>query len=105
MDWNSSNKKKIIDKYKPQELRNHRHRISMLAQAGWSFSSFGGAERIKEKFEAFAHIEYNNEQFKILIIYKNCILNGADLFHRKIKKKKIDKNFFSKRSIKINGRK
>ena len=43
----------------------------MLAQAGWSFSSFGSLEKIREKFEAFAHSEYNNNQFKsmnILII-------------------------------------
>ena len=94
-------KKKNIDKYKPQELRNHRHRISMLAQAGWSFSSFGGVEKIKEKFEAFAHVEYNNEQYKNSNHIQNCILNGADLFHRKIKKKKIDKNFFPKDLLKL----
>ena len=68
----------------------------MLAQAGWSFSSFGGVEKIKEKFEAFAHVEYNNEKFKSSNHIQNCILNGTDLFHRKIKKKKIDKNFFPK---------
>ena len=94
-------KKKIIDKFKPQELRNNRYRISMIAQAGWSFSSFGSLERIQEKFEAFAHDEYNNEQFKNSNHIQNCILNGADLFHRQIKKKKIDKNFFPKDLLKL----
>tara|TARA_B100001540_G_scaffold152106_1_gene134717 strand:+ start:229 stop:477 length:249 start_codon:yes stop_codon:yes gene_type:complete len=73
----------------------------MIAQAGWSFSSFGSLERIQEKFEAFAHDEYNNEQFKNSNHIQNCILNGADLFHRKIKKKKIDKNFFPKDLLKL----
>ena len=56
--------KKVIDKYEPQYLRNSRYKISTIAQAGWSFSSFGSTEKIYEKFDAFAHDEYNNEKFK-----------------------------------------
>ena len=56
--------KKVIDKYEPQYLRNSRYKISTIAQAGWSFSSFGSTEKIHEKFDAFAHDEYNNEKFK-----------------------------------------
>ena len=85
---------KIIQKFKPQNLRNNRWRISMLAQAGWSFSSFGSFEKIQEKFEAFAHDEYNNDSFKSADHINNCIKNGTDLFKRNVKKKKIQKNFF-----------
>ena len=85
---------KIIQKFNPQNLRNNRWRISMLAQAGWSFSSFGSLEKIQEKFEAFAHDEYNNDNFKSADHINNCIKNGTDLFNRNIKKKKIQKNFF-----------
>ena len=87
-------KNKIIQKFKPQDLRNNRWRVSMLAQAGWSFSSFGSLEKIREKFEAFAHSEYNNDQFKSDEHINNCLKNGSDLFKRNIKKKKIEKNFF-----------
>ena len=88
--------KKVIDKYEPQYLRNSRYKISTIAQAGWSFSSFGSTEKIHEKFDAFAHDEYNNKKFKSAEHIKNCKEKGADLFHRNIKKKKISKDFFPK---------
>ena len=31
------------------------NKISDFSDSGWSFSSFGGPEAIKKKFEAFAH--------------------------------------------------
>ena len=86
--------KKIIEKYKPQDLRNSRYRMSSFAQAGWSFSSFGGASKVAEKFEAFAHDEYNKVEFKSPEHIKECIENGSDLFKRKVKKQKISKDFF-----------
>ena len=88
--------KKVIDKHEPQYLRNSRYKISTIVQAGWSFSSFGSTEKIHEKFDAFAHDEYNNEKFKSTEHIKNCKEKGADLFHRNIKKKKISKDFFPK---------
>ena len=93
--------KELIDKYEPQSFRNHRDRISSFNKAGWSFSSFGGSNRVREKFEAFAHEEYNNEKFKSETHIKNCLEKGSDLFHRNIKKKKIDNNFFPKDLLKL----
>ncbi len=93
--------KKVIDKYEPQYLRNSRYKISMITQAGWSFSSFGSTEKIHEKFDAFAHDEYNNEKFKSTDHIKNCKEKGIDLFHRKIKKKKVSKDFFPKDLLKL----
>ena len=68
--------------------------MSSFAQAGWRFSSFGGATKVAEKFEAFAHDEYNKTEFKSPEHIKECIENGSDLFKRKVKKQKITKNFF-----------
>ena len=89
-------KNKIIQKFKPQNLRNNRWRISMLSQAGWSFSSFGSLKKIKEKFEALAHDEYNTDYFKSADHINNCVKNGIDLFNRDVKKKKFKKIFFLK---------
>ena len=93
--------KEIIDKFKPQELRNNKDRISYFIRSGWSFSSFGGTKRVQEKFEAFAHEEYNNDEFKDTLRIKKCMENGEDLFKRKTKKQKITSDFFPKDLLKI----
>ena len=93
--------KELIDKFGPQSFRNYRERISHFTDAGWSFSSFGGLKRVREKFEAFAHEEYNNEKYKSESHIKKCTKEGSDLFHRKIKKKKIEKSFFPKDLLKL----
>ena len=86
----------ICNKYSPQDLRNARNKISHLSDAGWSFSSFGGPEAIKEKFKAFAHKEYNSDEFTNLKHITNCQKTGSDLFKRNTKTIKIEKSFFPK---------
>jgi len=86
--------KEIVEKFKPQKLRNNRYKMYNLKQAGWSFSSFGGASKVAEKFEAFAHDEYNKTEFKSREHIKKCMDTGEDLFKRKVKKQKISKDFF-----------
>ena len=86
----------VCNAYSPHQLRRARNRISHFSESGWSFSSFGGPKKIKEKFEAFAHKEYNNDNFKNVDHIMNCQKTGADLFYRKTKKKKVEKNFFPK---------
>ena len=86
----------ICNKYSPQELRNARNKISHFSDSGWSFSSFGGPDAIKRKFEAFAHKEYNKEEFTNLNHIMNCQKTGSDLFKRNTKTLKIKKNFFPK---------
>ena len=39
----------ICNAYSPHRLRRSRNRISHLTDSGWSFSSFGSPEKIKEK--------------------------------------------------------
>ena len=82
--------------YSPHRHRRDRNKISHFNDAGWSFSSFGGPAKIKEKFEAFAHKEYNNEKFKSVDHILNCQKTGTDLFHRNVQAKKVNKSFFPK---------
>ena len=86
----------ICNKFSPQRFRTLRNKISHFTDAGWSFSSFGGYERVKEKIESYAHSEHNNDKFKDPNHIINCQKTGADLFHRKVKSKKVEKNFFPK---------
>ena len=88
--------KELIDKYEPQIFRDLRKRISRFTEAGWSFSSFGGVKRIREKIESICHEEYNKEKYKNEEHLKKCIETGSDLFKKKVKKKQVNKNFFPK---------
>ena len=93
--------KKLIDKYEPQVFRDYKNRISRFIDAGWSFSSFGGPKKVREKLEAFCHEEYNKEKYNDEAHVEKCIETGSDLFGRKVEKKKVDKNFFPKDLLKL----
>jgi beta-1,4-mannosyl-glycoprotein beta-1,4-N-acetylglucosaminyltransferase len=92
---------KICNAYSPHQFRRYRNKISHFTDSGWSFSSFGGVKKIKEKFEAFAHKEYNDDKFKSIEHIENCQKNGLDLFHRKVETVKVDKNFFPKDLLRL----
>ena len=87
---------KICNEFSPQKFRRLRNRISHFTDAGWSFSSFGGYERVKKKIESYAHSEHNNDKFKNPEHIAHCQRTGADLFHRKVKSRKVEKDFFPK---------
>ena len=91
----------ICNAYSPHQLRRSRNRISHFTDSGWSFSSFGGPNRVREKLESIAHREFNNDKFKNTEHIINCKKTGKDLFHRKVQSKKIDKNFFPKDLLKL----
>ena len=93
--------KELIDKYEPQIFRDLRKRISRFTDAGWSFSSFGGIIRIREKIESFCHEEYNKQKYKNENHLQKCIEIGSDIFNRKVEKKKIDKFFFPQDLLKL----
>ena len=92
---------KICNENSPQMFRRLRNRISHFTDGGWSFSSFGGYERVKEKIESYAHSEHNNDKFKNPEHIENCQKTGADLFHRKVKSKKVEKSFFPEDLLKL----
>ena len=91
----------VCKAYSPHRLRRSRNRISHFTESGWSFSSFGGPNKIKEKLESIAHKEFNNDKFKNVDHIINCQKTGKDLFHRKVQSKKIDKAFFPKDLLKL----
>ena len=84
----------ICNRFSPQALRNARNKISHFSNAGWSFSSFGGVEAVKRKFEAFAHKEYNVKEFTDSKHIVNCQKTGVDLFKRNIPSRKVQKSHF-----------
>ena len=86
----------LCNAYSPHHHRRDRNKISHFNDGGWSFSSFGGPKKIIEKFEAFAHKEFNKDKFKNLNHIINCQKTGADLFQRKVQSKKVDRKFFPK---------
>lgn len=53
-----------------------------ILDGGWHFSYLGGVDRIIEKLEAFAHTEYNSEQYKSRDRIERAIANGEDIFGR-----------------------
>jgi len=91
----------LCNEYSPNQHRRDRNKISHFNNAGWSLSSFGGPEKVKEKFESIAHKEFNNDKFKNINHIINCQKTGADLFYRNVKNKKINRNFFPKDLLKL----
>ena len=79
----------LCNDYSPNQHRRDRNIISHFNNAGWSFSSFGGPQKVKEKLESIAHKEFNNDKFKDIEHIKNCQKTGTDLFHRNVESKKI----------------
>ena len=59
------------------------------------------SKELEKKFESFCHEEYNKQKYKNEDHLKKCIETGSDIFDRKVKKKKIDKNFFPKDLLKF----
>ena len=86
----------LCNSYSPNRHRRDRNVISHFNEGGWSFSSFGGPSRIKEKFESIAHKEFNKEKFTNKKHILDCQKTGADLFHRNVQSRRIDRNFFPK---------
>ncbi len=61
-------------------LRQNKLTNKVISNGGWHLSFMGGEKRIKDKIEAYAHQEFNNDIIKNNI--KDSILNKTDLFNR-----------------------
>ena len=85
--------KELIDKYEPQIFRDYKGRISRFKEAGWSFSSFGGIDKVKEKFEAFVHQEYNKKEFLNAEHIKKSAESGLDLLKDHWEAQSLEANF------------
>jgi beta-1,4-mannosyl-glycoprotein beta-1,4-N-acetylglucosaminyltransferase len=64
----------------PHELWNDRHQLLTIPDAGWHFSYLGGVDMIKQKLEAFSHIEYDTDDVKDNLV--DNIVEGRDIFGR-----------------------
>ncbi len=61
--------------------RRKRVKYKIIPNAGWHFSYLGGAQKIIEKLEAFAHTEFNLPEYKDIDDIKHKLKNGIDLFN------------------------
>ena len=66
----------------PQGLRDKRDSYPSLDQAGWHFSFLGGAEKIKQKLLAFAHTEYNKDEYTREERIEEAMAKGEDILKR-----------------------
>ena len=57
-------------------------KIVFVPDGGWHFSFLGGVETIIKKIEAFAHSEYNKEEFKNVKNIEDAINKGKDILGR-----------------------
>ncbi len=66
----------------------------IVPNAGWHFTYIGGVKKIVEKLEAFAHAEYNLQQYKDENHILELIKSGKDIFGRNLEFEIIeDKEF------------
>lgn len=57
-------------------------KLPSIGNAGWHFSYLGGAQKVKEKIESFAHQELNRDDIKDLKKLEHCINLGIDYLGR-----------------------
>jgi len=81
-------KKKHLENYSPQELRDLTGSMKVYPNAGWHFSYLGNKEKIEYKLKNTAHQQFNTDKIVGEIEYK--MNNGIDLFDRAIKMTVID---------------
>lgn len=56
--------------------------LKFVENGGWHFSYLGGVDRIIQKLSAFAHTEYNTEEYKNPERIKQALEKGEDIFGR-----------------------
>lgn len=71
-------------------LRQNKLTTVVVNNGGWHLSFMGGESRIKDKIEAYAHQEFNNDYIKNNII--NNVNSNSDIFFRGSGFKQIDIN-------------
>lgn len=66
----------------PQGLRDRRDEYPSISHAGWHFSFLGGAEKIRQKLLAFAHTEFNKEEYASERHIEAAVAKGEDILKR-----------------------
>ncbi len=57
-------------------------KLPLIHKAGWQFSNQGGANKLKGKFGAFAHREFNSEEIKNIKKSETAINLGINYLSR-----------------------
>lgn len=83
--------------------RQNKENLKRFENSGWHFSFIGGAERIKNKLESYAHSEFNNSFFTDKSLIEERIKNLKDPLNRNdfLLKLEKDESKFPKSSIKF----
>lgn len=77
----------------PQDIRNHRcEQPFYFINGGWHYTSMGGKDRIRLKFESFAETAFNIDQYMNDCNLDECLKTGKDLTGR-------TESYFQKRFI------
>jgi beta-1,4-mannosyl-glycoprotein beta-1,4-N-acetylglucosaminyltransferase len=86
----------------PQGLRNLRDDLPSFANAGWHFSFLGGVKKIKEKIAAFAHTEFQKEEFMNEEQIEEALRSGKDILKREgVQFEFLPLSFYPKRLQKV----
>lgn len=93
----------LYNKFNLQFFRDQKDKLPRVENAGWHFSFIGGADRIKNKIESYAHSEYNLKDLKDLNQINDRIKALKDPLDRDYIKLKIEKDLskFPKSSLKF----
>lgn len=95
----------FYNQFNLQFFRNQKDNLPRVENAGWHFSFIGGAERIKDKIESYAHSEYNLKNLKNLNEINDRIKSLKDPLSRDYIKLTVEKDLskFPKSSLKFNN--
>lgn len=94
MEWYGSKivKRKMLNEHTPSEVRFHVPASCTIEDGGWHYSWFGGAEKIKEKLQSYAHQEFNKPDLVDIEHIKDKLENKKDVLNRLYQYDKIDMN-------------
>lgn len=67
-----------------RENRVSTDKITIIPNGGWHFSYLGGAKKVIEKIEAYAHKEHNKDEFKDPKKVEEIIRKGGSLYGDKL---------------------
>lgn len=65
-----------------RENRKSTDKITIIPDGGWHFSYLGGAKKVIEKIEAYAHKEHNKDEFKDPKKVEEIIRKGGSLYNQ-----------------------
>ncbi len=70
--------------------KNYVHDFQILENGGWHFGWIRNIDEIISKLNSFAHLEFNNKNYKDYKYISQCIKNNINFMDSKQKLEKID---------------